>query len=475
MNTRQNSQTDTSKNNSEKVITDDVARALYALRRRTELGLLLFVFLLIGIGYVLASLGKDAVIPANILPFFVMVLVLLIAAHIGTRKFAKHANPILLPLVALLNGIGYIMIVRLNEKLAWQQAMWTMVGIGGYLATLVVVRKVRVLERYRYTFMLVGLCLLLLPLVPGIGKEINGSRIWLQIGPISFQPAEFAKIVLAIFFAAYLVEKRELLATPTWGIGRLRFPDLKHLGPVFLAWMVSLIVMVAQKDLGSSLLFFGLFLVMVWVATQRFAYLGVGTVLFTAGAYSSWRMFHHVQQRVSIWIDPWLDPKNKGYQIVEAWFAMAFGGVTGTGLGLSGRVNIPVAENDFIFAMIAQELGLFGATIVLAAFLLIVGVGLRIAIQANHPFETLLATGLTVLFGLQAFVIIGGVTRLLPLTGVALPFVSYGGSSLVSSYVLLALLMRISDESANSVFPKNSAQKIGESDIHQSGYVQGVS
>ena len=422
-------------------------------RRNTELGLLVLVCAITAGAYVLASLGTDAEIPVDIGPFLLIVLGLLLAANLVTRRVAPQADPILLPMAGLLNGLGYVMIVRIDAAridvdealLGPKQAAWTALGVGAFCATLWLVRRARDLASYRWTFALAGMALLLLPLVPVIGREINGSRIWVEIGPVNFQPGEFAKIALAIFFAGYLVEKRELLSLGSWGVGPLRIPDPKHLGPVLLAWGASIVVMVLQKDLGSSLLFFALFVVMLWVSTQRASYLAVGGVLFASGAYVAWNLFSHVQDRVDIWLDPWRDPKGTGFQIVESTFAMADGGITGTGLGLSGRIGIPAAESDFIFAVIAEELGLLGASVILAAFLLIVGSGLRIAQRADDPFDALLAVGLSTLIGVQAFIIIAGVTRVLPLTGVTLPFVSYGGSSLVANYVLIALLLRISD------------------------------
>ncbi len=414
-------------------------------RRNTELGLMLLVVIITAAAYVLASLGADATIPANIVPFLIGVLGLLVLAHLAVRRLAPDADPVLLPMAALLNGIGYVVIAGLDEQLARQQAVWTAVGIGAFIATLVVVKRPRDLERYRYTFAVVGLGLLLLPLLPVIGETINGSRIWVSLGPVNFQPGEVAKVVLALFFAAYLADQRELIATSVWKVGPLRLPDPKYLGPVVIAWLVSLVVMVYQKDLGSSLLFFALFVVMLWVATDRPSFLVLGAALFAAGAYLSWRLFGHVQDRVEIWLDPWKDPTGSGYQLIQGLFAMGFGGVAGTGLGLGGQVRIPASENDFIFAVISEQLGLLGGTVVIMAFLLMVGAGLRVALLAEHAFDKLLATGLTLLLGVQAFIIIGGVTRLLPLTGVTLPFVSYGGSSLVVNYVLLALLLRLSD------------------------------
>ena len=425
------------------------------VRRNTELGLILLGTLVTVGAYLLASLADEARIPGNVVPFLAIVLGLQLAAHVAIRQFAPDADGTLVPIAGLLNGLGYVFIVRLDEAsgdpqgLAGLQSAWAALGIAAFVGTLLVIRRVRDLERYRWTIGITGLALLLLPLVPGIGRTINGARIWIGIGPISFQPGEFAKILLALFFASYLVEKRELLAVSSFRVGPVALPDPKHLGPVLMAWGVSLLVMFWERDLGSSLLFFALFVALLWVSTERASYLVVGLVLFGAGAVFAHSQFGHVQERVDIWLDPWEDPKDDGFQIVESSFAFSAGGVTGTGINLGSPTRIPYAETDFIFAAIGEELGLVGATGVLVAFLLIIGAGLRIALRTTAPFERLLATGLTVLVGVQSFIIIAGVTRVLPLTGVTLPFVSYGGSSLVANYVLLALLLRISDDTAH--------------------------
>jgi peptidoglycan glycosyltransferase len=360
------------------------------------------------------------------------------------RWLAPQADPTFVPLAGVLNGLGYVMIARIDPELAGLQMMWTVLGVGLFTGVLAVLRNSRNLSTYRWTIGLFGLVLIALPFTP-LGTTVGGARIWVSFGPVTFQPGEFAKVALAVFFAAYLVEKRELLAMGSWGVGRLRIPDPKHLGPVLVAWGVSLLVMMYQTDLGSSLLFFALFVVMLWIATARASYLAVGGTLFAAGAVFAWSTFDHVQRRVRVWLDPWEDVTGEGYQIAQSTFAIADGGMVGTGLGQSGQVAIPVAETDFIFAVIAQELGLFGATAVLVAFLLLVGTGLRTAVRADNPFDTLLATGLSALVGVQAFIIVAGVTRVLPLTGITLPFVSYGGSSLLGSWLLVALLVRISD------------------------------
>jgi cell division protein FtsW (lipid II flippase) len=425
---------------------------LQAVRRNTELGLIVLGTLVTVGAYLLASLAEDASIPANIGPFLGIVLGLQLAAHVAVRRFAPNADGTLVPIAGLLNGLGYVFIVRLDEaraepkNLAGLQSGLVAVGIVAFIVTLVVIRRVRDLEAFRWTIGFLGLGLLLLPLVPGIGREYFGARIWVSFGPINFQPGEFAKILLALFFASYLVEKRELLAVSSRRIGPVPLPDPKHLGPVLLAWGASLVVMISQKDLGSSLLFFALFVALLWVATERATYLVIGVLLFAVGAGVAHSQFEHVQDRVDIWLDPWQAPKDEGFQIVESQFAFSAGGVTGTGINLGSPNRIPLAETDFIFAAIGEELGLVGASAVLLAYLLMIGAGLRIALRTDVPFERLLATGLTVLLGVQSFIIIAGVIRVLPLTGVTLPFVSYGGSSLVANYVLLALLLRISDD-----------------------------
>lgn len=422
------------------------------MKRRTELGLVVFAALIVLAMYVLVSLGDNASVPANVLPFFGFVLGLLFVAHYATRKLAPNADPLLLPLALLLNGVGYVFIVRIAHDvkgardLPGLQANWTMLGVIAYSVTLFVLKRVRLLDRYRYTFMAAGVFLLLLPLTPGLGQEINGARIWIRALGMSFQPGEFAKLALAVFFASYLVEKRELLRLGSIKVGRLHLPDPKHLGPVALAWGVSLLVLILERDLGSSLLFFALFVAMLWIATERAAYLLLGVLLFAGGALFSYQRFDHVHARVQAWLNPWADPKGKGFQPIEGLFSMAEGGLTGTGLGLGRPYKVPKVETDFIFSAIAEELGLVGASAILISYLLMVGSGFRVAMRVRAPFEKLLAAGLTTLLGFQAFIIIGGVTRVVPLTGITLPFVSYGGSSLLANYVLLAILVRISDE-----------------------------
>lgn len=425
-----------------------VADPTYRLpaRRRTELGLIVLAVMLTAGLYVLASLGKAGSLPADIGPFLGVVCALLLVAHLGMRKLAPYADPVLLPTAALLNGIGYVFIARLDRHLAGLQALWTAIGIAAFLVTLLVVKKARDLERYRYSFALLGIGLLLMPLLPVIGQNINGARLWIRVAGVTFQPGEMAKILLAIFFASYMVERREMLTHGTLKIGRFLLIDPKYIAPVLAAWALSLAIFFFENDLGSSFLFFALFIGMLWVATGRHGYLALGGTLFAGGAAFALKVIGHAKSRVQVWTNPWPYYNTTGYQIVQAWFAMAAGGVFGDGPGQGSPQRIPEVATDFIFAAIAEELGLLGAAAVLAAYLLMVGTGLRIAVRCEQPFEKLLATGLSLIVGIQSFVIIGGVTRIIPLTGITLPFISYGGSSLIANYILLALLLRISND-----------------------------
>jgi cell division protein FtsW (lipid II flippase) len=417
-------------------------------RRNAELQLIVMVGLIIGSAYTIAALGTDEQIPPGIIAFVAVILGLLLVAHVAVRLLASGADSTLLPLAALLHGIGFVMITRLDDDLAGLQATWSLIAIGVFVATLLVVQRANDLARYMWLLFLAGAALLLLPMVPGLGSNINGARIWVSVGPFNFQPGEFAKIALAIFFAAYLAERRELIAASTWKVGPFHLPEPRYIAPILLAWGFAVLVMVGERDLGSSLLFFTLFVVMIWVATERLTYLLLGALLFGVAAYLAWRQFGHVQTRVDIWIDPWSRSLDRGYQIVQSLYGLSDGGLTGTGLGQGSPNQVPEAQNDFIFASIGEEMGLVGATTVLMSYLLIVGAGLRTALRTERTFEKLLAVGLTTIIGMQAFIIVGGVIKVLPLTGITLPYVSYGGSSLIANYILIALLLRVSDSAA---------------------------
>jgi peptidoglycan glycosyltransferase len=419
-------------------------------RRNVEIRLGLLAVAITAIGYVLVQFAERTDIPADLWLFATIFVALYVVAHLAVRQLAPDADPVLLPLAAFLNGIGFVTISRLDPDLARTQVGWMAAGVAAFVITLMVVRRVRTLERYRYTFLLIGVAALLLPLAPGIGKTINGARLWVGIGPLNFQPGEAAKVLLVIFFAAYLVDKRELLASSKRRLGTLLLPDPKHLGPLLLAWGVSILVMVRQKDLGSSLLFFAVFGLMLYAATERAAYLLTALVLFVGGAGIAYNLFDHVQDRVSTWLHPYQDPEGKGYQLVQSMFGLGNGGLSGKGLGRGNPELIPNAATDFVFSAIGEELGLFGTCAVIIGFLLFIGSGFRTALHSDRPFPKMFAAGLTVIIGVQTFVIIGGVIRVIPLTGITLPFISYGGSSLVANFVILALLLRMSDDNARA-------------------------
>jgi cell division protein FtsW (lipid II flippase) len=406
--------------------------------------------------YVLMIVGNTNKTPADVGPLLAAMFALGAVGHIANRYLAPDAHPVILPIAFLLNGIGYVMILRIDlgtgSNYAPIQALWTAIGVGAYVLTLFFVRRSRDLDRYRYLLLLFGVLLLLAPLLPGIGLQINGARLWVHFGSLQFQPVELAKILLCIFFASYFVERRELLTTPTARVGSRLFLDPRPLVPITAAWIFAIGVMSLEHDIGFSALLFTLFIGMLWVTTGRTGYLLLGIVAFAIGAYLAGKYLNQTHIRVETWLDPWKTFNGSGRQVSESWFALGNGGIGGTGLGLgSGAYNITNPNTDFIFAIIGEEMGLLGSTMVVVAFLLIVGAGLRIAQAARSEFAKLTATGLTIIIGFQAFFIIAGVTRLLPLTGITLPFVSYGGSALIANYILVALLMRISDEGNRAV------------------------
>jgi len=369
---------------------------------------------------------------------------LCVCVHLVVRFALPHADPYLVPLVAVLSSFGLVMVYRIDEALARDQATWFVVGLIVFGAIIVFLRDYRPLERYRYTIALLGIVLLLLPRVPGIGAQVNGAYLGVRVGPISFQPAELSKIAMIVFLASYLRDTRLVM------MQRLR---LKDLGPLLLIWGASMVLLVFIRDLGSSLMFFGGFLALVYVATSRLSFVGIGLALFAAGAWFFGTTVSHVHDRVEAWqhpFDPHLYNAQVGgsYQLAQSLFAQADGGLFGAGFGqalLTPKGLLPAAQTDLIYSLITNELGLFGATALIGVYLLIVQRGFKIAMLADDSFSKLLATGLTAVFALQVFVIVGGVTKLIPLTGVTLPFVSYGGSSIVANFVLVALLLTVSN------------------------------
>lgn len=417
-------------------------------RRATEAQLVIAIGIVIAGLNTLAALALDGGISTALIPLLVGVLALIALAHIAVRRLAPAADPTLLPIAALLHGVGYVMITRLDDGFAARQTTWSLLAVSAFVLTLLIIPRVTGLLRKQWWLLGTAIALLVSPFIPGVGVTFGGARIWVSVGPISFQPGEFAKVLLAVFFASYLADRRMLLRDRSWKLGPIRLPQPADLFPVVFCWGIAVLIMVGQRELGSSLLFFTLFMVMLWTATERVAYLFVGSLLFTGAAYVAWRLFEHVQTRVDIWLNPWSDEYGKGYQLVQALYGLGDGGLVGSGLGRGSPNLVPEAQNDFIFAAIGEELGLVGASAVLASYVFIIRAGLQIASRTTREVEKLLAVGLTTIIGMQAFIIIGGVIKVVPLTGITLPFVSYGGSSLLANYVLLALLIRISDSAA---------------------------
>lgn len=379
-------------------------------------------------------------------------LAVCLATHIFLRIRLPNADPYLFPLVATLTAFGLVMIYRIDETLARDQANWFVLGLVLFALTITFLRDYEVLERYRYTIAIAGLLLLLAPRLPGIGQQVNGAYLGVKIGPIAFQPAEFTKIAIVIFLASYLREHREVLIVGARRVLGVTLPPLKHFGPMLVVWGASMFMLVFIRDLGSSLMFFAAFLALLYVATGRFSFVVIGMAMFLLGAWFFASTVPHVHDRIEIWLHPYNDPQGTGYQILNSIFAQADGGLFGKGFGQAliivpgtDDALLPAAQTDTIYSLIVNEVGLFGACGVILVYLLIAARGFKIALLANDGFSKLLATGLTAVFAIQAFVIVGGVTRVIPLTGVTLPFISYGGSSIVANFVLLALLLLISD------------------------------
>jgi cell division protein FtsW (lipid II flippase) len=426
--------------------------------RNRELMALIPASLLVTAGFAAIFIERQDLLSDVSLTYGLMFLALCVATHLVLRFTLPDADPYLFPLVAVLACFGLVVIYRIDAELAREQAQWFVVGLALFSATIILLRRdFRVLEQYRYTIAAAGLLLLLLPRVPGIGQQTNGAYLGIKAGPISFQPAEIAKIAIVIFLAAYLRENRDVLVVGAKRVLGLTFPPLKHLAPLLLIWGLSMVMLVFIRDLGSSLMFFGAFLALIYVATDRFGFVVIGLVMFAAGAYFFASTVGHVQDRVDIWLDPFAPDRveGTGYQIAQSMFAQADGGLFGTGFGQAlleipcqnpdGCTILPAPHTDLIYAVIVNELGLAGACGVLLVYLLFVARGFKTAMIARDSFSTLLATGLTAVLALQVFVIVGGVTRVIPLTGVTLPFVSYGGSSIVANFILLALLLLVSD------------------------------
>ncbi|UVI36135.1 FtsW/RodA/SpoVE family cell cycle protein [Brevibacterium spongiae] len=430
--------------------------------RLAELGLLIVAIAISTSAYALVGLGVEDTIPANVYGYAAWLAALGLILHVVVWIKAKYADPVLVPIAVLLNGLGLAMIYRVDlgrdEYLgsAMTQLVWMTLGMGLAIAVIFIVRDHRWLRRYTYVSGFAALLFLLLPLIPGLGKTINGARIWIGVGSMSFQPGEIAKILLAVFFAGYLVTYKDQLVAAGPKILGIRFPRLRDFGPIVIAWVASVGILVFERDLGTSLLFFGLFVAMLYVATSKVSWIILGLGFFSAGAVAATFLFSHVGQRVSGWLNA-LSPEeyNKtpggSYQLVQGLFGMSNGGLIGTGFG-EGRPNmVPYAESDFIYASFGEEIGMAGLFVILLCYLFIFQRGIRTAQQLRDGFGTLLATGLSFTIALQVFVVVGGVTRLIPLTGLTTPFLAQGGSSLIANWMIIALLLRISDNARRPV------------------------
>jgi cell division protein FtsW (lipid II flippase) len=437
-------------------------------RRNVELLLLVFAVVIVVAAEAAVEAARDGHFSSRLLTYAAVPIVVGLVTHLVIRRVARYADPLLLPVVVLLNGLGLVMIHRLDlgEKTQAQQygnpipgaaaptqVVWTALGVALFVAVLVIVRDHRSLQRYAYTLALGGLFFLLLPTVlPSRFSEVNGARIWIRVAGFSIQPGEFAKILLTIFAAAYLVQKRDVLALAGRRIFGIDFPRGRDFGPLLVVWLVCIAVLVRGHDLGMSLLFFGLFIVMLYVATERASWVIVGALLFIGGAYVSYQLFGVVQTRVEVWLHPFtvtaadiqagIDP---GYQLRQSLFGLGTGGLFGTGLGSGHPELVPLPGTDYILSSFGEEIGLFGLMGLLTLYAVIVARGFSAGLAVRDAFGKLLACGLAFMMGLQVFIVAAGVTRLLPETGQTTPFLSYGGSSLIGSWLTLALLLRVSD------------------------------
>ena len=420
--------------------------------RPTELGLLVWVALLgtLGSVAVIGAHASELSTDALIVPAAVTAIAL--ALHVFLVAGGFRGDQLLLPLALGLTAIGLVLVERLAPSLLVAQLSWALVGSGVFIVAILVPRDLSVLARYKYTWALAGIALLASPLLPVIGREINGARIWIGVGPVNFQPAEAVKIVLVVFFASYLEEHRELLARPPVRAGPVPIPPLPYLAPIVLMWALAMGVMVLQKDLGATLLFFGIFLAMLYLATGSAAYSLAGLGMLIAGGWAAAQVFAHVNARIVTWLSPFSDELRfgAGYQMVQGLFALGNAGLLGAGLGNGMPDRIPVVWSDFVFAAFTEEVGFVGALGLLALYLVFVFRGMAIALRAPTPFLQLLAAGLSFILASQTLVIVAGNAKLIPLTGVTLPFLSYGGSSLVTNFLIVALLLRVSDITARA-------------------------
>lgn len=433
-------------------------------QRVIELTLLFLVGLILCSLYALSAHGSQSSIPTNVLPFLLIILGLLAIGHSAIRLLIPTADGILFPIAGLLNGIGYVFIVRLDSGLASNQAIWTAIAMSAFVLTIFCVRNVLSLRRHKVLCGIIGLSLLMLPLLPYMNNDLGKKKMWIQLGDFSIQPAELAKVLLPIFFASYLIENRELLTLGGKSFSTFTLPEVRHLRPLATSSSISLLILILYQDPGFSLIFFFVSTVLLWVASNRLIYLSFGTLFYAIGAIACVSISNSLQGKISVWLSPWDHKTDAGYQILQSTFALASGGLTGTGPGVGSPQRIPEVETDFIFAVLGEELGLMGATAILISYLLIVGLGCKIAIRAHSAFETILAVGLTTVIGAQAAIVIAGVLRLSPLTELQIPFLAYGPSSLVSNYIIFGILLKIS-QTATSIDPYSSSTTNGTRSI----------
>ncbi len=427
------------------------------LLRGIELALLLFAIAIGAAAVVIVDLTVRGEVTTTLLPTGALLVATLIGLHLAVRFTAPDADPLILPIATLLNLVGIAQIYRIDlaesvtgwEAASIRQLVWSSVAVAAGIVVIAVIRNHLVLFRYTYLMGLGALILLLLPMLPVIGQEINGARVWIHIGGFSFQPGEIAKILLAIFFAGYLVRNRDALSMVGRKVLGIRFPRGRDLGPLIAFWLVAMAVLVFQRDLGTSLLYFGLFISMLYLATGRAGWVVLGVGLFLVGGVVASQTLDYVGRRFANWLDPFADPLGIGYQLVQGLFGMANGGMTGTGLGQGFPADTPEARSDYIIASLGEELGLIGLFVILAAYLLLVGRAVRIGFAGQDDFGKLLASGLGFAIALQVFIVVGGVTRVIPLTGLTAPFLAAGGSSLVSNWIIVALLLRLSNSVRN--------------------------
>ncbi|MEP6598430.1 MAG: FtsW/RodA/SpoVE family cell cycle protein [Actinomycetota bacterium] len=445
------------------------------IRRRAELALLIFAVGIVLAAEAIVEATRDGRLNPNLASYGAVPLLAGLIAHLVIRRIAPYADPILLPCVVLLNGLGLVMINRLDQGLERQareggrgydgaaaptQVIWTALGLALFLAILWLIRDHRILQRYAYTLALAGLFFLVLPAVlPARFSEVNGARIWIRVAGFSIQPGEFAKILLTIFAASYLVSKRDVLSLAGRRIFGLVLPRGRDFGPLLMAWLICIAVLVRGHDLGTSLLFFGLFVVLLYVATERVSWLIVGALMFAGGSYVAYHLFSNVQERVTVWLHVFDYQDKIGYQVSQSLFGLGTGGLFGTGLGNGHPELVPLPSTDFIISSFGEEIGLFGLVALLTVYVLFIARGFAAGLAVRDTFGKLLATGLAFSVGLQLFVVVAGVSRLLPETGLTTPFLSYGGSSLLANYVLLALLLRVSNSARRPSKAGRSARR----------------